>query len=209
MARWNPASSDVDKKGRILAYGPLDRPEWTLDRLAAADGSKARDDEPAPHSWSVPHPSSVHWSSSLGRNPPWATKRRRPLLASYIGTASHGIYGIQVRQRLTKVCKLPWCKLVNPTKKLTRCYFSYKKASKFCLEPAGDNPYRKSVWDSLSCGCIPVVFNHYMRLGSPWHWGPFRNESMVYINSLDFIAGKIDLRKVLRSISQTEVRRMA
>ena len=51
---------------------------------------------------------------------------------------------------------------------------SVKGRSTFCLEPGGDSPYRKSLWDSLAVGCIPVVFSKYSELTAPWHWGwPF------------------------------------
>jgi hypothetical protein len=31
----------------------------------------------------------------------------------------------------------------------------------FCLQPPGDSPTRKSFYDSLTCGCIPVIFGNH------------------------------------------------
>ena len=36
---------------------------------------------------------------------------------------------------------------------------SWMLRSVFCLQPPGDSPTRKSFYDSILCGCIPVIFN--------------------------------------------------
>ncbi|KAJ1458474.1 exostosin family-domain-containing protein [Pelagophyceae sp. CCMP2097] len=75
-----------------------------------------------------------------------------------------------------------------------------KGQSTFCLEPLGDSPYRKSIWDSLSLGCIPVVFSLYSEVTAPWHWGSWRNLSRVYIPEADLLDEKFDLVSHLRAI---------
>jgi hypothetical protein len=41
----------------------------------------------------------------------------------------------------------------------------------FCFQPPGDMPTRKSVFDSILCGCIPVFFNRLTAsLMYEWHW---------------------------------------
>ena len=49
-------------------------------------------------------------------------------------------------------------------------YVRAKASSVFCLEPEGDSPDRKSVYDSLLLGCIPVVFSRRTLALSPLHW---------------------------------------
>ncbi|XP_058776021.1 probable xyloglucan galactosyltransferase GT20 [Vicia villosa] len=42
--------------------------------------------------------------------------------------------------------------------------------SEFCLQPPGDSPTRKSVFDSLISGCIPVIFDPFTAYYQyPWH----------------------------------------
>ncbi|XP_022976739.1 xyloglucan-specific galacturonosyltransferase 1-like [Cucurbita maxima] len=42
--------------------------------------------------------------------------------------------------------------------------------SEFCLQPPGDSPTRKSVFDSLISGCIPVFFDPFTAYYQyPWH----------------------------------------
>ena len=36
-----------------------------------------------------------------------------------------------------------------------------KKQSRFCLEPEGDSPERKSIYDSVLSGCVPVLFSKW------------------------------------------------
>ncbi|KAH8054298.1 hypothetical protein JL722_9033 [Aureococcus anophagefferens] len=41
----------------------------------------------------------------------------------------------------------------------------------FCLEPGGDSPYRKGVFDALLSGCVPVLFSQQLARVAPWHRG--------------------------------------
>jgi hypothetical protein len=36
----------------------------------------------------------------------------------------------------------------------------WMRESVFCLQPPGDSPTRKSIYDGILCGCIPVFFEH-------------------------------------------------
>ncbi|KAH8074435.1 hypothetical protein JL721_1996 [Aureococcus anophagefferens] len=83
-----------------------------------------------------------------------------------------------------------------------------KARSVFCLEPGGDSPYRKSLWDDLAVGCIPVVFSLYAELTAPWHWGPWRNASRVYIPEAAYVDGTVDLFDYLARVPRADVARM-
>ena len=83
-----------------------------------------------------------------------------------------------------------------------------KAKSVFCLEPLGDSPYRKSIWDSLSLGCIPVVFSLYNEITAPWHWGKWRNDSRVYVPEQLLDDDAFDLVDHLRSIPENTVKHM-
>ena len=82
-----------------------------------------------------------------------------------------------------------------------------KGDAKFCLEPVGDTPFRKSFAESVSFGCIPVTFSPLSDLQVSWS-APFMNASRVAVSRRDFLAGKIDLRETLGGIPAADVRGM-
>lgn len=51
------------------------------------------------------------------------------------------------------------------------------------MEPEGDSPYRKSIYDSLAFGCIPVLFSRAMQLVAPFMWSDaWKADSHVFSN---------------------------
>ena len=58
----------------------------------------------------------------------------------------------------------------------------YRRAT-FSLQPPGDDPARKGIIDSLTCGCIPVLFHPAQRRLWPYHWGAWANASSVLIHT--------------------------
>ena len=78
-------------------------------------------------------------------------------------------------------------------------YFRVKAAPVFCIEPEGDSPDRKSIYDSLLLGCIPVVFLRRSFALSPLHWDiRWKPTSAVYIDYDDFMDGRIGVLEYLR-----------
>lgn len=75
-----------------------------------------------------------------------------------------------------------------------------KSKATFCLEPAGDSPWRKSLSDSITFGCIPVLFSELTDDVAPWHWGEWKERGRVLVPRKDFVSGKIDLKRLLESI---------
>ena len=78
----------------------------------------------------------------------------------------------------------------------------------FCLCPAGDDPARKAVFDSIVSGCIPVIFqkdalyNQY-----PWHLGESDAlDISVSIPGLLVRAGKLDFMTILEQIPASTIR---
>lgn len=185
----------------VTGYGPVDSRNLTLDEIARYTHAFDDDHVQFPHTFSVPYPS----TGALGAKPvmePWRnSESSRPILAYFMGEP-HGRYG-EVRQKIIDDCQTagsPTC--VHGQAILDLCQgIAIKEQALFCLEPGGDSPYRKSVFDDLSSGCIPVVFSPYLQLVAPWHWGHFRNESQVYINREDYLEGKIDLFVELQNIA--------
>lgn len=167
-----------------------------------------RDDVPYPHTYSVPYPSDIHWHTAAGPGP-WAySSRPRRFLASFVG-GMHGEYGLDVRKKIATDCRdagEPRCLFssISALPQRGHCNLkAFKQHATFCLEPGGDSPYRKSLSDDITMGCIPVTFSPYLDMVDPWHWGHFRNQSRVYINPQDYLSGKLNLFEHLESLVAT------
>lgn len=84
----------------------------------------------------------------------------------------------------------------------------YRK-SVFCLAPTGDSLTRKSLFDSLVAGCIPVVFARATITQYLWHIPPEEVERVsVYIPAQEMIDGTRSFLEVLRNISDERVLEM-
>jgi len=153
-----------------------------------------------PHLFSVPYPSSLHFRSNKKVPHFPSTVRRRKALMSFIGKDNHG--DTRVRQRIHKLCndyndskvcdyKVKFDLVKHPTA---------KSRAVFCLEPAGDTPTRKSIADSIAFGCIPVLFSDLTDDVAPWHWLDWKDRARVLVPRNEFVAGRIDLKKLLQSI---------
>ncbi|KAL9689270.1 hypothetical protein QQ045_033705 [Rhodiola kirilowii] len=81
--------------------------------------------------------------------------------------------------------------------------------AKFCLQPPGDSPTRRSTFDAIISGCIPVFFR--MESGPDqyvWHFPRNYTSYSVYIPEEDVQRGKADIRRILSKISSEKVKAM-
>ena len=89
-------------------------------------------------------------------------------------------------------------------------------ALSLCMSPhsKGATPYRKSLFDSLLFGCIPVTFSRHYELYAPWHLGGvddrfnFRSNSHVFIDGDAYVRGEVDLFETLTAISDDQIEQM-
>lgn len=150
-----------------------------------------------PNLYSVPYPSSLHFSSSKTEMKHF--QEARHVLMSFIGKDSHG--DVEVRQRISKSCREyksdQVCEYIERFKPTLA---TNKGKATFCLEPAGDSPWRKSISDSITFGCIPVLFSELTDNVTPWFWKDWKDRARVLVPRDDFVAGRIDLKKLLQSI---------
>lgn len=86
--------------------------------------------------------------------------------------------------------------------------FRAMSTSIFSLQPAGDDPARLGILQSLKVGCIPVVFYPEQRELWPLHWGSWVNKSSIYIPAEDVLTGRVNVVDVLQAIPAQRVRRM-
>ncbi|KAL8150440.1 hypothetical protein V2J09_020248 [Rumex salicifolius] len=83
--------------------------------------------------------------------------------------------------------------------------------SEFCLQPVGDSPTRKSVFDSLVSGCIPVLFSPFTAYYQyPWHLPLDRSKYSVFVDQDEVRRRQVNVVDRLIAISpaqRTEMRR--
>lgn len=74
--------------------------------------------------------------------------------------------------------------------------------SEFCLQPPGDSPTRKSVFDSLISGCIPVFFDPFTAYYQyPWHLPEDHSKYSVMIDKNELQRSGENVVKKLMGIS--------
>ncbi|KAJ8426014.1 hypothetical protein Cgig2_026126 [Carnegiea gigantea] len=173
------------------------------------------------HAWQindvgVPHPTYFHPSSDEDIIS-WQTKIRqvyRKHLISFAGAtrnASESIRSILINQCTSanseNTCKFFDCKMqacVKPAP-VVRLFTE----SEFCLQPPGDSATRKSVFDSLVAGCIPVVFDpftaHYQY---PWHLPEDYRKYSVYIDQDEVKMKEVNVVERLMKIPLKERQEM-
>ncbi|KAM7277541.1 hypothetical protein ACFE04_004675 [Oxalis oulophora] len=77
--------------------------------------------------------------------------------------------------------------------------------SEFCLQPPGDSPTRKSVFDSLISGCIPVIFDPYTAYYQyPWHLPEDHSKYSVFIDKEELRKTKMNVIERLKKIPAKE-----
>ncbi|KAJ8526914.1 hypothetical protein K7X08_029391 [Anisodus acutangulus] len=77
--------------------------------------------------------------------------------------------------------------------------------SEFCLQPPGDSPTRKSVFDSLISGCIPVIFDPFTAYYQySWHLPEDHKKYSVFIDQEDVRNMKVNVVERLMQIPAKE-----
>ena len=152
-----------------------------------------------PNLASVPYPSSLHFRAkkSTSKMPQFSNSTKRRTLMSFIGKSNHG--DKQVRQRIVRTCKSYKDKTICQSSGWNPKLATAKAKAVFCLEPAGDSPWRKSLSDDITFGCIPVLFSDLTDDVAPWFWQDWKARARVLVPRKEFVAGQIDLNKLLQS----------
>ncbi|KAF8014107.1 hypothetical protein BT93_H0064 [Corymbia citriodora subsp. variegata] len=118
----------------------------------------------------LPYPSYFHPNTS-GEMLTWQEKMRRskrPYLFSFIGKARKGGEAMAaIRNEMMRQCEAsPRCELVNCAANESSCHdpaevLRVMTRSEFCLQAPGDSFTRRSTFDSLLAGCIPVFSSRH------------------------------------------------
>lgn len=179
----------------------IERKTWTPDEIA------------------IPYPTSFHpssdgdlklWQDQLRKGP------KREWLCSFIGSTSRGTeWSKALRAELARQCD----RAENGTCREVKCneygipgtvdcttspehVTALFRSSTFCLQPSGDSPTRKGLFDSLLAGCIPVLFSKDSAYTQyTWHLPQNGSLYSVFFDGDDVANGKVDIIASLASIA--------
>ncbi|XP_050227945.1 xyloglucan-specific galacturonosyltransferase 1 [Mercurialis annua] len=157
----------------------------------------------------IPHPTQFHPHSD-DDIVSWQLKIIRPIrknLVSFAGAARpdqpESIRSILINQCNSDKCKFLNCKSGACDKPET--IIELFADSEFCLQPPGDSPTRKSVFDSLVSGCIPVLFDPFTAYYQyPWHLPEDHSKYSVFIDQEEVRQMKVNVVERLMNFTVRE-----
>ena len=163
------------------------------------------------HWYAAPYPSSFHWYEGIKRLP-WEEDGPRPLLALFIGSLKTSQPNSNTLRRLLfSQCIEPECKWVHTAHSctgvisMTDAMRSLRKAV-FCPAPTGDSITRKSIFDSLIAGCIPVLFSRASLSQYMWHVSEDEMDKIsVYIPLHDIVFENKNFIDILKGLTPEQV----
>lgn len=169
--------------------------------------------------YAVPYPSSFHWWEGI-KELPWISKPTdppRPYLAVFIGSLdTQTPHSNIVRRRMQKDCLVEpkHCKWIDTAHSCSgmvnnsNSMLIYRQST-FCLAPPGDSLTRKSLFDSIMMGCIPVVNARATITQYLWHIPPEDVDLVsVYIPRQDISDNGLNFLSFLRNISTDKIKKM-
>ncbi|XWS40420.1 hypothetical protein CRYUN_Cryun18bG0139500 [Craigia yunnanensis] len=163
----------------------------------------------------IPYPSYFHPTTS-DQMLTWQRMMRqsnRPYLFSFIGAPRKGVDKAAIRDEMIKQCtESTRCKLLKCDGGNPKCYnpseiLRVMRESHFCLQAPGDSFTRRSTFDSILSGCIPVFFSrHTAYTQYAWFLPVEESKYSVYMDEQGDESKSIE--EELLKISKEEVERM-
>ncbi|KAK7257814.1 hypothetical protein RIF29_32059 [Crotalaria pallida] len=168
--------------------------------------------------FAIPYPTYFH-PSRVDQVFAWLRKMRkqkRPFLFCFAG-APRPDRKDSIRGHIFDQCRVlgSKCKLLEcQVKEESKCHqpsyvMEVFQSSEFCLQPSGDSYTRRSIFDSMLAGCIPVFFHpgsayvQYL-----WHLPKDYTTYSVFISEKDVQEGKVSIEKILNGIPEAKVKSM-
>ena len=172
--------------------------------------------------YAVPYPSSYRWYEGIPELPWSMSNQSRDILCLFIGSVqTKNIAANAVRRALRTQCT----SFRHPSYNNNTCIWHSTshscngvvdavepmrlfKRAKFCLTPPGDTVTRKSLFDALVAGCIPVIFAKATISQYVWFFSEQEiEEVVVYIPVSSVMTGQMDVMLLLSAVSDRDVRR--
>ncbi|KAL1804022.1 hypothetical protein ACET3Z_032669 [Daucus carota] len=165
--------------------------------------------------YAIPYPTYFHpsrdsevfqWQSKM-------KKAKRPYLYAFVGASrpksEQSIRSMIIDQCLVsgEYCSFYNCRVKNCKNPVN--VISMLQRSKFCLQPSGDTATRRSTFDSILAGCIPVFFNPKSAyIQYKWHLPQNYSRYSVYIPEKKVRQEPESIEMILKGISRSRVRSM-
>ncbi|CAI0539787.1 unnamed protein product [Linum tenue] len=158
-----------------------------------------------------------HWGNKLmvlpeSKNMTMMRKIRRRTLFSFAGAPRPNLKN-SIRSEIIQQCKSARrkCQLLGCHPSSKKCddpsnLLKMFQSSIFCLQPPGDSYTRRSTFDSILAGCIPVFFHpgsayvQYL-----WHFPKDFTKYSVFIPGDEVKEGKANITRILSRISRRRV----
>ncbi|XP_002862801.2 probable xyloglucan galactosyltransferase GT11 [Arabidopsis lyrata subsp. lyrata] len=166
------------------------------------------------HGFAVPYPTYFH-PSTYAEIIQWQMRMRRinrRYLFSFVGAPRPNL-GDSIRTEIMDQCKASTrkCKLLECVSGSQKCYkpdqiMKFFLSSTFCLQPPGDSYTRRSTFDSILAGCIPVFFHPGSAYAQYiWHLPKDIAKYSVFIPEKNVKEGKVSIENVLSRIPRTKI----
>ncbi|MBA0768335.1 hypothetical protein Gotri_017142 [Gossypium trilobum] len=151
----------------------------------------------------------VHWQKRT------RTRKRRYLFC-FAGaprpTMKGSIRGEIINQCLSapnRTCKFLDCKAEGNKCDTPVEVIKVFRDCNFCLQPPGDSYTRRSTFDSIISGCIPVFFHPYSAYAQYiWYFPKNYTKYSVYIPQNDIKNGNVSINRVLSRFSEHRISEM-
>ncbi|CAH2066169.1 unnamed protein product [Thlaspi arvense] len=161
----------------------------------------------------IPYPSYFHPYTSA-EMVTWQNEMRsveRPHLFSFVGGKRKGLEKAAIRDELIRQCAgSSRCELLKCESGGTSCHdpmtvLGVMARSRFCLQAPGDSFTRRSTFDAMLAGCIPVFFSpHTMYTQYMWYLPEDRRSYSVFMGQKN----STEIEHELSRISESEVVQM-
>ncbi|KAK9061886.1 hypothetical protein SSX86_019070 [Deinandra increscens subsp. villosa] len=167
------------------------------------------------HDVGIPYPTGFH-PNSPSQIRTWQNFVRtsnRTSLFTFVGAARDDV-GDDIRGLLLRTCRNESkCRVVDcavtPCANGSSAIMEALIGSEFCLQPRGDSYTRRSVFDCMIAGSVPVLFwNRTLYDQYEWYLPEEPESYSVFIDHGDVSEGKRSVKEVLQSYSGEEVRKM-
>nr|CAB3502045.1 unnamed protein product [Digitaria exilis] len=165
--------------------------------------------------FAIPYPTYFHPANDA-QIIEWQERMRamkRKWLFSFAGGARNDPYSI--RLHLIRQCgSSSFCNLVQCRKNERNClipstFMRVFQGTRFCLQPTGDTMTRRSAFDAIMAGCVPVFFHRDSAYTQyRWHLPEEHDAYSVFIDEADVRAGNVSIEETLRRIPPEVAERM-
>lgn len=171
--------------------------------------------------FAIPYPTYFHPSKEADIIA-WQDKVQhvtRPYLFSFAGARRKNHSASGIRNLVIEQCiESPGCKLLDcgshTEHKIMKCQTPSKvmglfMSSMFCVQPKGDTLTRRSLFDSMLAGCIPVFFlpgSAYEQYR--WHLPRDYEKYSVYIPEDEVLKGAVNIQDVLLQYTVEQIKEM-